>query len=301
MIHDLDIMLRQRALVALRREQGGCGAGDRRRRAPVLVCGEALLCVGPVVRRALSRLLPAIAEGRYRHLGVASPEKLLGYAGNMAYQIVRLLDAPDDVVHARAFHLADDAPTTLRAFADSIARELGKGPPVFVPKPLALAAARAGHMLRALGLRDSAISSPRLANMRRSNIDIPIQATRDLARAAACSHQAGVAETVRWLGAQGLGARAAPLSGEPWLIRSSSRAAPASSAATSPRSSSRQVAVSSCSTTSPGGLPRCNVPEGAELVVESITSAEVIDDLFRKHRFRHVYHLAALAAEGAGT
>lgn len=46
-----------------------------------------------------------------------------------------------------------------------------------------------------------------------------------------------------------------------------------------------------------GGFRR-NVPEGAELVVESITSAEVVDDLFRKHRFRHVYHLAALAAEG---
>ena len=159
---------------------------------------------GPWFGAPFSGFFLAIAEGRYRHLGAASPPKLLGYAGNMAHQIVRLLDAPEDVVHARTFHLADDAPTTLRAFADLIARELGKGPPGSVPEPLALAAARAGDMLRALGLRDPPISSPRLANMRRSNIDIPIQATRDLVGPLPFSIEAGVAETVRWLGAQGL-------------------------------------------------------------------------------------------------
>jgi UDP-glucose 4-epimerase len=46
-----------------------------------------------------------------------------------------------------------------------------------------------------------------------------------------------------------------------------------------------------------GGFRR-NVPAGAELLAASITDAERIDALFREHRFRHVYHLAALAAEG---
>jgi UDP-glucose 4-epimerase len=46
-----------------------------------------------------------------------------------------------------------------------------------------------------------------------------------------------------------------------------------------------------------GGFRR-NVPAGAELVTASIADAATVDALFRHHRFRHVYHLAALAAEG---
>lgn len=46
-----------------------------------------------------------------------------------------------------------------------------------------------------------------------------------------------------------------------------------------------------------GGFRR-NVPAGAELLIASITEADAIDGLFRRHRFRYVYHLAALAAEG---
>jgi UDP-glucose 4-epimerase len=46
-----------------------------------------------------------------------------------------------------------------------------------------------------------------------------------------------------------------------------------------------------------GGF-RENVPEGAELVVGSVTDHELVDGLFAKHRFDHVYHLAAYAAEG---
>lgn len=46
-----------------------------------------------------------------------------------------------------------------------------------------------------------------------------------------------------------------------------------------------------------GGFPQ-NVPAGATFVQGSITDAEAIDRLFVEHRFEHVYHLAAYAAEG---
>jgi UDP-glucose 4-epimerase len=46
-----------------------------------------------------------------------------------------------------------------------------------------------------------------------------------------------------------------------------------------------------------GGSPE-NVPRGAELVVGSVTDPELVDCLFEKFRFDHVYHLAAYAAEG---
>ncbi len=41
-----------------------------------------------------------------------------------------------------------------------------------------------------------------------------------------------------------------------------------------------------------------NVPAGAKLVVGSILDHGLVDSLFREHRFRFVYHLAAYAAEG---
>jgi UDP-glucose 4-epimerase len=46
-----------------------------------------------------------------------------------------------------------------------------------------------------------------------------------------------------------------------------------------------------------GGF-RENVPAGAVFVQGSILDHKLIDDLFRKHSFRYVYHLAAYAAEG---
>ena len=41
-----------------------------------------------------------------------------------------------------------------------------------------------------------------------------------------------------------------------------------------------------------------NVPEGADFVQGSITDHGLVDRLFEQHRFEHVYHLAAYAAEG---
>jgi UDP-glucose 4-epimerase len=41
-----------------------------------------------------------------------------------------------------------------------------------------------------------------------------------------------------------------------------------------------------------------NVPAGARLVQGSVTDVALVERLFRENRFRHVYHLAAYAAEG---
>lgn len=146
----------------------------------------------------------AIARRRYLHPGAAAPPKLLGYAGNMAHQIAHLLDAPAAAVDGRVFHLADDRPTTLRAWAAAIAAEVGVPPPRTLPSPLALAAAKVGDALGALGWSDPPLTTERLANMRRSNVGIPIQATRERVGPLPFTMEAGVAATVRWMEAQGL-------------------------------------------------------------------------------------------------
>jgi GlcNAc-P-P-Und epimerase len=159
---------------------------------------------GPWLGAPFRGFFLAIAKGRYLHLGAATEPKRMGYAGNMAYQIQRLLDAPREAISGRTFHLADDAPITIRAWADAIARELGVGPPATVPDGVARAAARAGDALSALGLRDVPLTTARLVNMRRENLAIPIHATRAIVGPLPFSMEAGVAETVRWLRSQGL-------------------------------------------------------------------------------------------------
>ena len=41
-----------------------------------------------------------------------------------------------------------------------------------------------------------------------------------------------------------------------------------------------------------------NVPDAARFVRGSIVDEELVESIFREHRIRHVYHLAAYAAEG---
>lgn len=46
------------------------------------------------------------------------------------------------------------------------------------------------------------------------------------------------------------------------------------------------------------GGSRDNVPQGVDLVVGSILDRPLIEELFQRHGFTHVFHLAAYAAEG---
>jgi len=46
------------------------------------------------------------------------------------------------------------------------------------------------------------------------------------------------------------------------------------------------------------GGSRDYVPAGAAFAKGSVTDAALVDELFRQHRFEHVFHLAAYAAEG---
>jgi UDP-glucose 4-epimerase len=46
------------------------------------------------------------------------------------------------------------------------------------------------------------------------------------------------------------------------------------------------------------GGSRANVPQGVELVAGSVLDHALLADLFDRHRFTYVYHLAAYAAEG---
>ncbi len=146
----------------------------------------------------------ALAEKRYWHPGRSDPPRLLGYVGNAAFQILKLLDCPAERIHGRAFYLADYEPTTTRQWAELIARASGVRPPRTLPDPLVRMLARAGDLGQALGYRNAPLTSFRLANMLRDTTGAPLEPTRDIAGPLPYSLNEGVEETVRWLRTQGL-------------------------------------------------------------------------------------------------
>ncbi len=145
----------------------------------------------------------AVARGRYLHLGSVDRPKLLGYVGNVTFEILRLLDAPRDRVHGKTFYLADYNPTTIRHWADLIAVRMGAARPRTLPEPLVGVAARAGDLLKAVGLRNPALTTTRLSNMRKDTTGAPIEPTREVVGPIPYSLEAGVEETLSWLRLQG--------------------------------------------------------------------------------------------------
>jgi nucleoside-diphosphate-sugar epimerase len=155
---------------------------------------------GPPYREFFLR----IARRRYWHLGRADPGKLLGYVGNVVFQIVRLLEEPAERVHGRTLYLGDYEPTTLRSWSELVCRTLGLPRPKTIPGALVHAAARAGDLLQACGWACVPLTSFRLENMTVETTAYPIGPTRAIAGPLPYSLEAGVEETIRWLRQQGL-------------------------------------------------------------------------------------------------
>jgi nucleoside-diphosphate-sugar epimerase len=140
-----------------------------------------------------------IARGRYFHPGPQDAPKLLGYVGNVTFQIIRILDAPAQRVSGRTFYLADYEPTTIGSWANLIARRFGVPEPRTLPEPLVRVAAWTGDLLGWAGYRNPPLTSARLSNMRRDTTSIPIAPTKEVTGSLPYKLQEGVEATARWM------------------------------------------------------------------------------------------------------
>jgi nucleoside-diphosphate-sugar epimerase len=145
-----------------------------------------------------------IARGRYFHLGSVNPPKLLGYVGNVVFEILGLLDADRDRIHRQTLYLVDYEPTTIREWSEMICLRLGRRRPLTLPEPLVQLAARAGDLLKLAGSRNPPLTTTRLANMRTDTTGIPLDSTREIIGPLPYTLEQGVEETVRWLRQAGL-------------------------------------------------------------------------------------------------
>lgn len=151
---------------------------------------------GPYHARLRAEFFRILRKGLYFHPGNTRAKRSYGYVGNTAWQISRLLEAPDEAIRGRTFYLGDP-PVDLLSWADEFSRQVLGRPVRRMPWPLIKGLALAGDTMARVGLRFP-MTSFRLDNMTHDNVvdTAPIQS---LASPLPYSVADGAQETVTWL------------------------------------------------------------------------------------------------------
>jgi GlcNAc-P-P-Und epimerase len=205
------------ALKAAEKQPGQRGLfyADSKLAGEEIVCGAELADHVAVILRPCSIWGPwlgapflsffvAIARGRYFHLGTADPPKRHGYVGNTCRQIIKLLDAPAELVRGRTYCLADYEPMNIRKWAEMIGKHFGIHHIRTLPEPLVRAGAWTGDVLKQMGARNPPLSSFRLANMRANTAGISTDEINRIAGPLPFTFEQGTEITIRWMRDQGI-------------------------------------------------------------------------------------------------
>ena len=151
---------------------------------------------GPYMNEHYRSLLRYIDKGVFFHSGGGALYKSYSYAGNIAYQYVRLLEAENQAVHGKVFYLADYEPLSLRAYVNALAAEMKMRQPVTIPLSIAHMVARLGDAIGAFGVRFP-YNSFRLRNIRTEYI-FDMNRTEAVCGPLPFDFATGVRETVAW-------------------------------------------------------------------------------------------------------
>jgi nucleoside-diphosphate-sugar epimerase len=157
---------------------------------------------GPWFDIPYRRFFDAVRAGWYMHPKGLSVRRSYGFVLNSVAQLSCLANADSSQVCGRTFYLADYQPVELRAWAECIRRAFSAPAIKDVPIRVLRWAAKAGDVLRAVGLKNPPLTSFRLRNL-------TTEAVMDTAPLeAVCGEtpydtERGVALTVDWINMSG--------------------------------------------------------------------------------------------------
>lgn len=152
---------------------------------------------GPHMSPHYQHMLRLIKKGLYFHCGKGKLFKSYSYAGNIAYQYVRLLRAEVVSMHRKTFYLADYQPLSLRDYADGLAREMRASKIPTVPIAVARLLAATGDILNACGFRRFPFNSFRLNNILTEYI-FDMSSTENVCGPEPFTQEHGIKETAQW-------------------------------------------------------------------------------------------------------
>lgn len=153
---------------------------------------------GPGMSAHYQRFLRMIERGHYFHVGSNPLWKSYSYIENIAYQYLRLLEAPADLVHRKTFYLADYEPIDLLTWSDAFQRVFQSRPIPHMPLGIARMLARCGDAVNAVGVRKFPFNSFRLNNVL-TQYQFDLKPTEAVCGPLPYNMEQGVAETAAWL------------------------------------------------------------------------------------------------------
>lgn len=151
---------------------------------------------GPHMSDHYASLIRFIERGRYFHAGRGALYKSYSFAGNIAFQYVRLLTACRATVDGRVFYMADYSPLSLRDYVNALAKGLNVHQPPTLPLPLAHIVAWVGDAIGKLGI-SFPFNSFRLRNIRTEYI-FDMSLTKSVCGELPYSFEDGIKETLKW-------------------------------------------------------------------------------------------------------
>lgn len=103
---------------------------------------------GPGMGPYYKKFIDYIVAGKYFHISKRPLHKSYSYIQNIAYQYLRLLEAPASDVDRETFYLADYEPLSLREYADRLQCELEARPLRTFPESVCRVIARLGDVVQ---------------------------------------------------------------------------------------------------------------------------------------------------------
>jgi len=153
---------------------------------------------GPGMSPHYQLFLRMIQRGHYVHVGKSPLWKSYSYIENIAFQYMRLLEAPADLIHRKTLYLADYEPIDLLAWCDAFQRAFQSRTIPHVPLAIARTAAYCGDAVNAIGVKNFPFNSFRLNNVL-TQYRFDTAATEAICGPLPYTAAQGVTETAAWL------------------------------------------------------------------------------------------------------
>jgi len=137
------------------------------------------------------------AKGIYFHPGGAPVRRCYAYVGNVVWQMLRVLDLPEETVKGKTFYVGDEV-ADIYDWASGFCVALCGRPAPKIPRPLLRAIAIAGDAITAVRGKQFYLTSSRYRSMT-SDYPTPMEKTFEILGKGPFSLQQGIVESVKWL------------------------------------------------------------------------------------------------------
>lgn len=151
---------------------------------------------GPWFGEPYDKFFRIVLNKMYFHMGKRACKKTYGYIDNAIYQIMSILQAPEEKVMRKVFYLGDYEPYDITEWADEIAKCAGIKIPN-IPYFLFVIAGWFGDFLKLFSITFP-MTSFRLKNMTTNNIH-NLDSIKELAPNLPTSRQEGNINTINWI------------------------------------------------------------------------------------------------------